>query len=87
MLIDCDGCAVRGEACGGCLVSALFEPPDEVAGLTGDERRAIEVFEMAGFEVEVISAPAPASAPAPPPAPPSAPLRLTPRTRRPRHVA
>jgi hypothetical protein len=74
MLIDCDSCAVRGAACKGCLVSALLEAPPEVERLTGDERRAIEVFARAGFEVEVLSEPEP-------------PLRLVPRSRRSRFVA
>ncbi len=77
MLIDCDSCTVRGAACSGCVVRTLLDTPDAVCGLTGDERRAIEAFELAGFEVEVLEAP-------PPTAPP---LRLTPRPRRPRHVA
>jgi hypothetical protein len=58
MLIDCDTCAVRGAACrarGGCLVSALFDAPREIAALTVDERQAIEAFARAGFEVEVLS--------------------------------
>jgi hypothetical protein len=54
MLIDCDSCAVRGAACKGCLVTALFEAP--VEGLDPDEARAIEVFARAGFEVEVVRA-------------------------------
>ena len=33
MLIDCDSCAVRGAACKGCLVSALFDAPPEVERL------------------------------------------------------
>ncbi len=58
MLIDCDRCAVRGAACSGCMVDALFSAPPGLAGLTSDERRAIEVLDLAGFEVEVLAAPA-----------------------------
>jgi hypothetical protein len=72
MLIDCDTCAVRGAACDGCLVTALFEAPPEVERLDREERSAIEAFARAGFEVDVLSAPRPA-------------LRLVPRSRR--HVA
>ena len=60
MLIDCDGCAVRGAACSGCLVSALFDAPAPVPRLTAEERRAIDVFTQVGFEVQVLSEPAPA---------------------------
>ncbi|HEY6596134.1 MAG TPA: hypothetical protein VI011_18845 [Asanoa sp.] len=74
MLIDCDSCTVRGAACQGCLVSALFETPPEVDRLTGDERGAIEVFARTGFDVEVLAEPEP-------------PLRLVPRSRRARFVA
>jgi hypothetical protein len=73
MLIDCDSCTVRGAACKGCLVSALFDAPPEVERLDREERIAIEVFARAGFEVDVLSAPPPA-------------LRLVPRPGR-RHVA
>lgn len=79
MLLDCDTCAVRGAACQGCVVTALLDTPAEVSGLTAAEHRAIEVFARAGFDVEVLSAPAPVPAPTP--------VRITPRQRRSRHVA
>lgn len=75
MLIDCDTCAVRGAACGGCMLSALLDTPPEHADLTGEERQAIEVFARAGFDVEVISEPQRPR------------LRLMPGGRRRRHVA
>ncbi|MFC0533842.1 hypothetical protein [Phytohabitans kaempferiae] len=75
MLIDCDTCVVRGAACGGCLVSALLDTPPQQGDLTSDERRAIEAFARAGFEVEVISEPVRPR------------LRLMPGGRRRRHVA
>jgi hypothetical protein len=62
MLIDCDRCAVRGAACSGCVVHALLEAPEGLAGLTQAERRAIEAFDVAGLEVEVLSAPEPPKA-------------------------
>lgn len=74
MLIDCGRCTVRGAACAECVVGVLLDSPAGIGGLTADERRAIEVFDQAGFEVEVLEAP-----------PPPKPLRL--RTHRPRHVA
>jgi hypothetical protein len=74
MLIDCDSCAVRGAACSGCLVSALLDAPLPGAGLTGDEQRAVELLARAGFDVEILSATAPA------------PLRLVPGSRRRRHA-
>lgn len=87
MLIDCDTCAVRGAACQGCVVTALLDTPAELSGLTPGERQAIEVFARAGFDVEVLSAPPPASAPLPAPALVPVPVRITPRQRRGRHVA
>ncbi|MCX4388589.1 hypothetical protein OG777_16835 [Micromonospora peucetia] len=64
MLIDCDGCGVRGDGCAGCLVTALFDDSSPAAGLGGPEARAIEVFARAGFEVEVLPEPRPARRPA-----------------------
>jgi hypothetical protein len=64
MLIDCDTCSVRGQACGGCVVNMFLGPlaPDgasdvDSAGVSGDqaERRALEVLADAGFEVTVLS--------------------------------
>jgi ferredoxin len=61
MLIDCDTCKVRGQACGGCVVNLLFgqAPPVTDAGADiGDdeeERRALQVLADAGFEVTVLS--------------------------------
>jgi hypothetical protein len=61
MLIDCDTCKVRGQACGECVVNLLFgqAPPvsertEEHAGSTA-EQRAIQVLTAAGFEVTVLS--------------------------------
>jgi len=56
MLIDCDRCPVRGQACAGCVVSVLF---DEVPAPPVDdemlERRALQVLADAGFEVTVLA--------------------------------
>lgn len=31
IIIDCDRCEVRGDACSGCVVSELFGPPQDIA--------------------------------------------------------
>ncbi|WBC17139.1 hypothetical protein O7600_10035 [Micromonospora sp. WMMA1998] len=59
MLIDCDTCGIRGAGCSGCLVTALLDPDSPAAGLGPAEHRAIEVFARAGFDVQVVPAPAP----------------------------
>ncbi len=74
MLIDCDICVVRGVTCARCrAIVATGSGPEP--RLTADERRAIEMFTRAGFEVEVLREPVPA------------PLRLLPRAARPRRRA
>lgn len=80
MLIDCDRCAARGDACSGCPVRALIDTPDGITGLEPAELRAIEVFELAGFDVELLETP-----PLPRQAPAPVPVRLIPAGRR--HVA
>jgi hypothetical protein len=46
MIIDCDGCAVRGDACGECVVAVLLgAPPD----LQADEFEALGVLADAGL--------------------------------------
>ena len=59
MIIDCGRCASPVGACQGCLVSALLDTPDGISDLMPVELRAIETFELAGFEVELIETPAP----------------------------
>lgn len=63
MIIDCRRCAAtagrRTDECDGCLVSALLDTPDGIADLTPNELRAIETFELAGFDVELLETPAP----------------------------
>ena len=61
----------RGDECNGCLVSALLDTPDGIADLTPDELRAIETFELAGFDVELLETPAPPVAGPAVPAPPA----------------
>ena len=59
MIIDCGGCARRTDECKGCLVGALLTTPDGIGDLTPNELQAIEVFELAGFEVELLETPEP----------------------------
>ncbi|MCO8276063.1 hypothetical protein M1L60_36350 [Actinoplanes sp. TRM 88003] len=59
MIIDCGRCDQRSAECKGCLVGALMDTPDGIADLTPGELRAIEVFELAGFEVELLETPEP----------------------------
>jgi hypothetical protein len=59
MIIDCGRCDRRAHGCDGCLVSALVDTPDGIADLTPGELRAIEVFELAGFDVELLETPPP----------------------------
>ena len=54
MLIDCDGCSVRGKACGDCVVTLLLDAPPAIHRLGEAEAAAIEVFALAGFEVSVL---------------------------------
>jgi hypothetical protein len=55
MLIDCDTCAVRGTACAGCMMSAMLDAAAPVERLDPEERRAIEVFARAGFDVQLLA--------------------------------
>ncbi|KUL24973.1 hypothetical protein [Actinoplanes awajinensis] len=59
MIIDCGRCVERTVECAGCLVSVLAQTPDGIADLTPGELRAIETFELAGFEVELLETPEP----------------------------
>jgi hypothetical protein len=66
MIIDCGRCAGRADACRDCVVGTLLHTPDGIADLTPAELRAIETFELAGFEVELLETPArPAAVPVP----------------------
>src|SRR4051794_6620821 len=53
MLIDCDTCAVRGPACGDCVVTVLLGAPPARAGdaveLDGAEQAAIAVLAGSGL--------------------------------------
>lgn len=49
MLIDCDGCAVRGLACGDCVVTVLLGSPPEGIALDDAETRALAVLADGGL--------------------------------------
>jgi hypothetical protein len=55
MLIDCDRCTVRGDACGDCVVSVLFGAAPPVDDADAAELQALQVLADAGFEVTVLS--------------------------------
>jgi hypothetical protein len=59
MIVDCDRCDRNPGDCRGCLVGTLLTTPDGIGDLTPGELRAIEVFETAGFEVELLETPEP----------------------------
>ena len=46
MIIDCDDCAVRGQACRDCVVSVLLGVPGM---LLDEEREALEALAEAGL--------------------------------------
>lgn len=49
MIVDCDRCEVRGDACGDCVITVLLgSPPGEVE-LDGPECRALENLAAAGL--------------------------------------
>jgi len=54
MIIDCDDCAVRGPACGDCVVTVLLggrpeEEPVERLDLDDTEQRAVQALAAAGL--------------------------------------
>jgi hypothetical protein len=48
MVIDCDNCAVRGPACGGCVVSVMLGAAPDGVELDEAEHRALRVLADAG---------------------------------------
>jgi hypothetical protein len=48
MLIDCDTCLVRGQACTDCVVTVLLGPPPET-GFDEEDQRALEVLAESGL--------------------------------------
>ena len=49
MLIDCDTCAVRGDACEDCVVTCLLAPRRTVVEWDEDERRALAALADGGL--------------------------------------
>ncbi len=49
MIVDCDHCAVRGEACGDCVITVLLGAPPGGVELDGTERRALDALAAAGL--------------------------------------
>ena len=46
VIIDCDSCIVRGDACSDCVVSVLLGPPECLGGV---ERTALAVLAGSGL--------------------------------------
>ena len=42
--IDCDTCVMRGDGCGGCVVTALLGAPPAGVELDDDEAQALDVL-------------------------------------------
>ena len=55
MIIDCDTCTVRGDACGDCVVAVLLGAPP---ALSDEEQAAIEVLAASGLIPPLRLAPA-----------------------------
>ncbi len=49
MIVDCDRCEMRGDACGDCVITVLLGPPPGGVELDGTERRALENLAAAGL--------------------------------------
>lgn len=47
--VDCDGCAVRGDACGDCVITVLLGAPPEGVELDGAEQAALEALAGSGL--------------------------------------
>ncbi|RZS38904.1 hypothetical protein EV193_104115 [Herbihabitans rhizosphaerae] len=48
MIVDCDSCEVRGDACGECVISVLLGAPPSVE-LDSSEQQAIDALASAGM--------------------------------------
>lgn len=49
MLIDCDGCGVRGAACGDCVVTVLLGAPPSGVELDTEEQAALAALAAGGL--------------------------------------
>ncbi|HET7174361.1 MAG TPA: hypothetical protein VFI30_08865 [Nocardioidaceae bacterium] len=64
LLIDCASCAVRGTACGDCVVTVLLGGPPAGVELADDERQALDVLAGAGLIPPLRAAPPSSGRPA-----------------------
>ncbi len=49
MVIDCDGCAARGPACGGCVISTIVDRPPGPVHIDAAEWRVMRLLIEAGM--------------------------------------
>ena len=49
MIVDCDRCKVRGNACQDCVITVLLGTPPGGVELDGAERRALDTLAEAGM--------------------------------------
>ena len=49
MVIDCEGCAAKGPACGDCVVTVLLGAPPDGVQLDDTERRALAALADGGL--------------------------------------
>jgi hypothetical protein len=49
MIVDCDRCAVRGDACTDCVITVLLGAPPGGVRLDATEQRAIDALAEAGM--------------------------------------
>lgn len=47
--VDCEGCTVRPQACGDCVVTYLLGSPPEGVDLDPDEQEALDVLAASGL--------------------------------------
>jgi len=58
MIVDCDRCAVRGDACGDCVITVLLGAPPGGVRLDATERRALDALAGAGLVPQLRLVPA-----------------------------
>jgi hypothetical protein len=49
MIVDCDRCQVRGNACQDCVITVLLGAPPGAVELDGAERQALDTLAEAGM--------------------------------------
>ena len=49
MIVDCDDCVVRGDACRDCVISVLLGAPPSGVAAEGPERQALDALAQAGM--------------------------------------